>query len=297
MILDLTAWHPTTPETEAKWRRLGVRPLLTVDVDGLGHTISLDFGVRDGRVAAFDSDTGNRVYVIGHEGLSDPLDVALATPVYRPPYRQYPWSTPEVTDPDDDEIHEPPTFGTRYRATAEQIEEDIDGEALHLADDGEWYDLQSGYGPTWVRDAVPPIEAIAGVVARMVHDGACHYGHVTITDYGDYSVIMAGWIEVKAPPFRLGSSGERIPHLVSRLTRDVFERTFFADEGESIAYAISFNSAGFWHWFARVALSAGLRALQVSEREGDTLYLMLDKQSCSGDDGPTYGPSTEPQVP
>lgn len=296
MILDLLSWHPPTPETEAKWRGLGVRPILTVDVDGLRHTISLDVGVRDGRVSTFDSDTGSRVYVIGHEGLSDPLDVALATPVYRYPYRPYPWSAPEVTDPDDEQDHEPPTFGTRYLATAEQIEEDVDGEALHLSDDGEWYDIDSGYGPAPVRDAPPPIEACAGLITRMVHLSAREYGAIILIDNGDHTLLQVGWLEVKAPPLRFGPSSESVRSLVSRLTREEFEVTFLEDSTHA-AYALGYNSAGFWAWLARAALSAGLRALQVSEREPDTLYLMLDKRCCSGDDGPSYGPGAEPMVP
>jgi hypothetical protein len=295
MILDLLTWHPPSPVTEAKWRRLGTRPILTVAVDGLRHTISLDVGVRDGRVSTFDSDTGNRVYVVGHEGLSDPLDVALETPVHRYPHRPYPGAPPNYVDPDDGVVSPPShTFGTRYEV--DQVDLDVgDEDSWHVSGDGVRYDLNSGYGPAWVRGAMPPIEAVAGLIAYFLHSAASD-GAVTIIDHGDHSVIEAGSLTVKVPPLRFGPSAERITAIVSRLTREKFEVTFLEDPTHA-AYALGHNSAGFWAWFARAAMSAGLRALQVSEREPDTLYLMLDKRCCSGDDGPSWGCGSEPMVP
>lgn len=290
-MINLLEWHPPTPETEDKWCRLGVRPLLTVDVDGLRHTISRDFGPRDGRLIALDSDTSSRVFVLGHAD-DDALDVALATPFARSNYRALPWSPPNFVDADDGS--EPPSrpFGKTYEADVDGlIDEDFD--ALHWCDDTQaYYNLDSGYGPVWVCNAAPPVEAIAGLIAAYMHGET----EVDIEAHPGHTVITIGALSVKAPPLRFGSGAESIPTLVARLTMDKHELEFLA-EPKSAAYAIGYNSAGFWHWFARAALAAGLRALFVSERNPDTLTLRLDPRCSSGEDGPSWGVGSEPLVP
>lgn len=293
MIIPLLTWHPPTPETEAMWRRLGVRPLLTVDVDGLRHTISRDFAPRDGRLVAFDSDTSSRVYVLGHPD-DDALDVALATPVARPNCRVYPWSAALLVDTDDGSDAPTITFGRTYEADGDELaKKELD--EFHWVDETQsYYDLDSGYGPARVRNAVPPIEAIAGLIAAYMHGET----EVDIEARPGYAEITIGALVIKAPPFRFGSGAESIPTLVARMsmTADKFEVEFLV-EPKAAAYALGYNSAGFWHWFARAALAAGLRALFVSGSNPDTLTLLLDSRCCSGDDGPSWGCSTEPLVP
>lgn len=290
-MINLLDWHPPTPEAEDKWRRLGVRPLLTVDVDGLRHTISRDFGPRDGRLVALDSDMSSRVYVLGHAD-DDALDVALGTPVARSNYRAFPWAAALFVDTDDGS--EPPTttFGRTYEADDDMLaEKDLD--ALHWVDETQaYYNLDSGYGPVWVRNAVPSIEAIAGLIAAYMHGES----EIDIEARAGHSVITIGALIIKAPPLRFGSGGESIPTLVARMTVDKYELEFLA-EPKAAAYALGYNSPGFWHWFARAALAAGLRALFVSERTPDTLTLRLDSRCCSGDDGPSWGVGSEPLVP
>lgn len=289
-MIDLLSWHPPTTETEAKWLRLGVRPLLTVDVDGLRHTIARDFGPRDGRLVALDSDTDDRVYVIGHAD-DDALDVALATPFARSNYRALPWSPPNFVDADDGSDAPTTAFGRTY----EVDQGDLDGgdeDSWHCAGDGVWYNLDSGYGPVWVRNAAPPVEAIAGLIAAYMHNKT----EVDIEARPDHTIITIGALSIKAPPFRFGSGAESIPTLVARTTMDKFECEFLA-EPKAAAYALGYNSAGFWYWFSRCALSAGLRALYVSERDPDTLTLRLDPRCASGDDGSSWGCGIEPLVP
>lgn len=289
-MIDLLDWHPPTPETEDRWRRLGVRPLLTVDVDGLRHTISRDFGLRDGRLVALDSDTSSRVYVLGHPD-DDALDVALGTPVARSNYRAFPWAPPDPADPDDGSESSRP-FGRTYEADDDMLaEKDLD--ELYWCDDTQsYYNLDSGHGPAWVRNAVPPIEAIAGLIAAYMHGET----EVDIEARPGYAEITIGALVIKAPPLRFGSSGESIPTLVAWMTADKYELEFLAEPTDA-AYAVGYNSAGFWHWFARAALAAGLRALFVSGSNPDTLTLRLDSRCCSGDDGPSWGVGSEPLVP
>jgi len=168
-----------------------------------------------------------------------------------------------------------------------------DFDALHWCDDTQaYYNLDSGYGPVWVCNAAPPVEAIAGLIAAYMHGET----EVDIEAHPGHTVITIGALSVKAPPLRFGSGAESIPTLVARMTADKFEVEFLA-EPKAAAYAIGYNSAGFWHWFARCALSAGLRALYVSERNPDTLTLLLDPRCCSGDDGSSWRCGVEPLVP
>ena len=290
-MIDLLDWHPPTHETEDKWRRLGVRPLLTVDVDGLRHTISRDFGPRDGRLVALDSDTSSRVYVLGHPE-DDALDVALATPFARSNYRALPWSPPNFVDADDGSDAPTITFGKTYEAGDDELaEKDLD--ELHWVDETQsYYNLDSGYGPVWVRNPVPPIEAIAGLIAAYMHGET----EVDIEARPGYTVITIGALVIKAPPFRFGSGAESIPTLVARMTADKYELEFLA-EPKAAAYALGYNSAGFWYWFAKAALAAGLRALFVSGSNPDTLTLLLDPRCSSGDDGPSWPVHVRPLVP
>lgn len=291
-MIPLIDWHPPTPETEDKWwRRLGVRPLLTVDTNGLRHTIARDFGPRDGRLVALDSDTSSRVYVLGHAD-DDALDVALGTPVTRSNYRAFPWSPPNFVDADDGSDTPTITFGRTYEADGDMLaEKDLD--ELYWCDETQaYYNLDSGYGPVWVRNAVPPIEAIAGLIAAAMAGET----EVDIEARPDHTIITIGALSIKAPPFRFGSGAESIPTLVARTTMDKFECEFLA-EPKAAAYALGYNSAGFWYWFAKAALSAGLRALFVSGSNPDTLTLRLDSRCCSGDDGPSWGVGSEPLVP
>lgn len=293
VIIPLFAWHPLSPETEDKWRALGTRPLLSVDVDGRRHTVSRNAGLREGRLAALDSDTGNRVYVVGHESDSDALDVALATPVVRSNYRRFPEAPALFLDADDGSDPPTSTFGRRYEADGDDLAEK-DFDELHWVDATQaYYDLDTGYGPTWARNAVPPVEAIAGLIAAYMQGGL---DEIDIEARPGHTVITIGALSIKAPPFRFGSGAESIPTLVARMTIDKFECEFLA-EPKAAAYAVGYNSAGFWHWFARAALAAGLRALFVSERNPDTLTLRLDSRCCSGDDGPSWGVGSEPLVP
>ncbi len=289
-MIDLLSWHPPAPETEAKWRTLGTRPLLTVEADGLRHTISRDAGLREGRLVALDANTDDRVYVIGHAE-DDALDVALATPIARTAYRPYAWSPPTFIDADD--RFQPPTrdFGNPYEADDALVEKDFD-DLLWVDATQKYYDLDTGYGPVWVRNPVPPIEAIAGLLAAAMAGES----EVDIEEMPDYALITIGPLSIKAPPLCFGPSGESISTIVARLTHDVIEMTFLEDP-QSAAHAIGFNSVGFWHWFARVALSHGLRALFVSERNPDTLTLRLDSRCSSGDDGSAWGVGSEPLVP
>lgn len=290
-MIDLLDWHPPTHETEDKWRRLGVRPLLTVDVDGLRHTISRDFGPRDGRLVALDSDTSSRVYVLGHPD-DDALDVALGTPVARSNYRALPWSPPNFVDADDGSDAPTITFGKTYEAGDDELaEKDLD--ELHWVDETQsYYNLDSGYGPVFVTNPVPPLEAIAGLIAASMAGES----EIDIEALPGYSIIAVGSLSIKAPPLRFGSGAESIPTLVARMTVNNFTCEFL-EEPKSAAYALGYNSAGFWHWFARAALAAGLRALFVSERNPYTLTLRLDSRCCSGDDGPSWGVMSEPLVP
>lgn len=290
-MINLLDWHPSTHETDNKWRRLGVRPLLTVDVDGLRHTISRDFGPRDGRLVALDSDTSSRVFVLGHAD-DDALDVALGTPFARSNYRALPWSPPNFVDADDGSDAPTITFGRTYEADVDGLtDEDLD--ELHWVDETQsYYNLDSGYGPVWVHNAVPPIEAIAGLIAAYMHGET----EIDIEARPGHSVITIGALVVKAPPLRFGSGAESVSTLVARMTVDKFEVEFLA-EPKDAAYALGYNSAGFWHWFARAALAAGLRALFVSGSNPDTLTLRLDSRCSSGDDGPSWGVGSEPLVP
>lgn len=290
-MIPLIDWHPPTHETEDKWRGLGVRPLLTVDVDGLRHTISRDFGPRDGRLVALDSDTSSRVYVLGHPD-DDALDVALATPVARPNCRVYPWSAALLVDTDDGSDAPTITFGKTYEVdVAFLTDEDLD--ALHWCDETQsYYNLDSGYGPAWVRNAVPPIEAIAGLIAAYMHGET----EVDIEARPGYAEITIGALVIKAPPLRFGSGAESVSTLVARMTANDFALEFLA-EPKAAAYALGYNSAGFWYWFAKAALAAGLRALFVSGSNPDTLTLRLDSRCSSGDDGPSWGCGAEPLVP
>jgi len=290
-VINLLDWHPSTHETEDRWRRLGVRPLLTVDVDGLRHTVSRDFGPRDGRLVALDSDTSSRVYVLGHPD-DDALDVALAAPFERSNYRAFPWADPLSVDTDDGSDAPTTTFGKTYEAGDDELaEKDLD--ELHWVDETQsYYNLDSGYGPVWVRNAVPPIEAIAGLIAAYMHGET----EVDIEARPGHTVITIGALVIKAPPVRFGSGAESIPTLVARMTADKYELEFPA-EPTSAAYAVGYNSAGFWHWFSRAAQAAGLRALFVSGSNPDTLTLLLDSRCSSGDDGPSWGVGSEPLVP
>ena len=290
-MIDLLSWHPPTPETEDRWLRLGVRPLLSVDVDGLRHTISRDFGPRDGRLIALDSDMSNRVYVLGHTD-DDALDVALATPVARSNYRAFPWSPPNFVDADDGSDAQTTTFGRYYEADqAELIEKDLD--EFHWVDETQaYYDLDTGYGPVFVRNVVPPVEAIAGLIAAYMHGET----EIDIEARPGYSIIAVGSLSIKAPPLRVGLGVESISTIVARMTANDFAVEFLA-EPKAAAYALGYNSAGFWHWFARCALSAGLRALFVSGSKPDTLTLLLDPRCSSGDDDPSWGCGSEPLVP
>lgn len=290
-MINLLDWHSPTPETEDKWLRLGVRPLLSVEVGGLRHTVSRDFGLREGRLAALDSDTSSRVYVLGHTD-DDALDVALATPIPRSNYRAYPGAPPNFVDADDGSDAPTTTFGRTYEADQVDLAEK-DFDEFHWVDETQaYYDLDSGYGPTWVRNAVPPIEAIAGLIAAYMHGET----EVDIEARPGHTVITIGALVVKAPPLRFGSGAESISTLVARMTADKFECEFLA-EPKSAAYALGYNSAGFWYWFARAALAAGLRALFVSGSNPDTLTLRLDSRCSSGDDGPSWGVGSEPLVP
>lgn len=290
-MIDLLSWHPPTPETEDKWRRLGVRPLLTVDANGLRHTISRDFGPRDGRLVALDSDMSSRVYVLGHPE-DDALDVALATPFARSNYRAFSWSPPNFFDADDGSDAPTITFGRTYEADGDELAK-AGYDELHWVDETQsYYNLDSGYGPVWVRNAVPPIEAVAGLIAAYMHGES----EINVEARAGHAEITIGALVIKAPPLRVGLGVESISTLVARLTMDKNEETF-ADWQAAAAHVIGCNSAGFWHWFAKAALAAGLRALFVSERNPDTLTLLLDPRCSSGDDGPSWGCGTEPLVP
>jgi len=282
--IDLLTYYPATGETNRKWEAQGTRPLLTVHTDGgLSHTINPDVGFRDGMIVAVDSDLDARVYVFGYPE-DGAFEMALVTRYARYQYRELNGSLNFVdADVDDDELSTF-EFGHRYRATEEQIAEAADDEEphLHMGDDGEWYDLDSGYGPTFVHDPLPPIEALAGFIARKLLKA----DEVTVEE-GDPGtlVVTINDLTLRVPRLALGYSDERIRHVVHRLTRDHHEVTLDEKETEAL---ISWSASGFWDWFRRALVSAGLSGLVVREDWPDTLTLVLDHRCASGDDAPRW---------
>ena len=281
-LIDLYGSPP--PGGASPWDILTTEPGLTYKADdGIDHTVAQDFGPRDGRWVAVESDTSDRVYVYGHPE-SEALDVALETPIARDGR----WVTGDNLDGDVAAPAPHYEFGWRYLVPDEDIDaERLEEGAYHISDDGSVYDLGTGYGPVWV-DHVPPV----GAIARLICAFLAHETEVEVEDRGAGTDVRIGALSFTAPRLVLGEHTPRtIKALITHLTDEVheFDSVDHYPSPDRAKYPPVWRILypvydGFWVWFRRALAAYGFDDFSCRSNS-DCLTFYSDGATCSGQEG------------